>query len=451
MRRLALALTTSAALTAALTLPAAANPGPRVSGTAQDAFTTKRPYVPQGNVASYEKAPKGFVPVFTENVSRHGTRTLSDGDDGETLIALAATAAQEHALTKRGQTLAADVAAQLAANEQYGYGQLTPIGDQEMRSTATRLVHRLPGLFANAAATGERIDVVAQNQARTIDSANQFVAGLENADPSLTPLVSPTRTDEEQLLYFHKSDPTYLAYVKNDPRIPTAENAAEDSAKSHQIARQVLLRSFTPAFVDEVAAGEHSDIVKNEVSAAEAFYALDQNTADVPGDWHFGPYITTQQAAWFGYLDDVASFYENGPGFTDTDVTYAMAQGLLDDMFAQLDAKRDGTSDLAAELRFTHAEEIFPLSTLLGLPGTTEQQREGDLYTYADNPFRGAEVAPMGANIQWDLFRSGDRYLVRMLDNEQQTHFKTGCTPVRPGSYFYDLDELESCYGWSHS
>ena len=55
----------------------------------------------------------------------------------------------------------------------------------------------------------------------------------------------------------------------------------------------------------------------------------------------------------------------------------------------------------------------------------------------------------MAANVQWDLYSKGDRYLVRMLDNEKETPFKTSCTPVRKGSAFYDLDDLESCYGWS--
>ena len=36
-----------------------------------------------------------------------------------------------------------------------------------------------------------------------------------------------------------------------------------------------------------------------------------------------------------------------------------------------------------------------------------------------------------------------------MLVNEKQTPFKAGCTPIARGSYYYSLNELESCYGWS--
>lgn len=100
-------------------------------------------------------------------------------------------------------------------------------------------------------------------------------------------------------------------------------------------------------------------------------------------------------------------------------------------------------------LRFTHAEEIFPLATLLGLPGSTKRLPQSTLFNYANDPFRGAEIAPMGADIQWDLFTNGRTYLVRMLYNERQTAFQPSCAPIHRGSDFYSLDELEHCYGWT--
>lgn len=160
-------------------------------------------------------------------------------------------------------------------------------------------------------------------------------------------------------------------------------------------------------------------------------------------------YISTTDAAWFGYLSDAEDFYEKGPGFADSDITYKMADVLLDDFFQQVEAKKAGTSTLGAELRFSHAEEIIPLAALMGLPGSTEPVTEQQPYTYATNPWRGAAVSPLGANIQWDVFRKGDRWLVRMLYNEKETAFKANCTPIAKGSTFYDLDDLERCFGRS--
>ncbi|BBC36490.1 Histidine acid phosphatase [Streptomyces graminofaciens] len=83
----------------------------------------------------------------------------------------------------------------------------------------------------------------------------------------------------------------------------------------------------------------------------------------------------------------------------------------------------------------------------MGLPGSTKAATAGQPYTYADNPWRGANVAPLGANIRWDVFEKGSTYLVRMLYNEKETAFKAGCRPVSRGSAFYELNELERCFG----
>ncbi|MFT4082885.1 MAG: histidine-type phosphatase [Nocardioides sp.] len=425
----------------------AAHPGAR--SRPDDSLTTKTPYRPRGDLDSYQRAPRGFTPVFTENVSRHGSRTMSDADDGDVVLALVQAAEDQGALTAPGRRLSSQVTAQLAVNERYGYGELSPIGDRELRRTAQRLVRRLPSVFADAVSRERPIEVSASSQSRTLDSATQFTTGLTAADPAIGDLIEPTVSDDT-LLYFHKTDTAYQDYLENDSRIGEAEDAALDAPRTHRVARAVLTRFFTAAFVDRIVAGDLADAgADDEVAAAQSFYALYQNAADVPGKLAAAGYLTHAQAAWFGYLDDVESFYENGPAFAGSDVTYAMAQPLLDDMFADLEAQRDGTSDAAADLRFTHAEEIMPLATLLGLPGSTEQVSTDSPYRYADNDFRGARVAPMAANIQWDLYRSGDRYLVRMLYNERQTRFKAGCAPVAPGSYFYDLDTLEECYGYS--
>jgi hypothetical protein len=81
--------------------------------------------------------------------------------------------------------------------------------------------------------------------------------------------------------------------------------------------------------------------------------------------------------------------------------------------------------------------------------------------SYQNSPWRGANVAPMAANVEWDLYAGtprsgkngkpataeGTEYLVRMHYNEKETAFKPSCTPVAKGSYFYDLNELKRCFG----
>ncbi|MGW4562426.1 histidine-type phosphatase [Streptomyces sp. NPDC004561] len=439
MRRLPPVLALGALLLTALPAHAADGPADRES------YGTKAPYEAEQSPDGYQRPPAGFTPVFTENVSRHGSRAATDSGDGDLILGLWDRARQEGQLTATGEDFGPKVRALQAAMAQVGHGDLSGRGRKEMRDTATRAAERLPSLFAKIADEGEKIDVVSSGQGRAVDSAAEYTGALAAADPGLKPLIGPTRTDKD-LLYFHKAagGAAYRDYLANDQRLKDTLNAIADQPRTHEAARSVLRRIFTESFADGIT---------DQVGAARAVYGLyaiaPAMSEESPGGegWGMDRYVSRADASWFGYLGDAEEFYEKGPGFSDSDITYRMAGVLLDDFFRQVEAKRAGTSDLGAELRFTHAEEIIPLAALMGLPGSTRPADPDEPYTYADNPWRGASVAPLGANIQWDVFQKGDRYLVRMLYNERETPFRAGCRPVTRGSGFYDLDELERCFG----
>jgi hypothetical protein len=142
-------------------------------------------------------------------------------------------------------------------------------------------------------------------------------------------------------------------------------------------------------------------------------------------------YISPDEAAWFGYLDDVTSFYANGPAFTGANITYAMAEILLDDMSPS--SRRSATAP--ASWQRSCASRTLRRSSrwprCCSCPAAPGNSRTGCWFTYASDPLRGAEIAPMGANIQWDLYRDGNTNLVRMLYNKRRTSFKPSCTPIR--------------------
>ncbi|WP_030610966.1 histidine-type phosphatase [Streptomyces fulvoviolaceus] len=435
-------------LAALLAAPLPAHAAAEHHSTSTDTVLgSKAPYEPEQNPRTYQQAPAGFAPVFTENVSRHGSRSATDSEDGDLILALLKKADGEGQLTAKGRELGPKVQALLDAMSTVGYGNLSARGKQEMHDTAVRLAKRLPGLFQQIAKDKESIDVVSSGQGRAVDSGNQFVTGLTDTDPALKPLIGATRTDKD-LLYFHKAagGAAYRDYIDNDERLASTLKSITDQPATDRAARRVLKKLFKDDFVDALAKDDR-------VAAAEAVYNLyaiaPAMVQESPGGkgWGMERYISLKDAAWFGYLGDAEDFYEKGPGFADSDITYKMADVLLDDLFKQVEAKRDGTSDLGAELRFTHAEEIIPLAALMGLPGSTQGVTTEQPYTYATNAWRGANVAPLGANIQWDVFRKGDTYLVRMLYNEKETAFKAGCRPISKGSKFYDLNELERCFG----
>ncbi|MFF4901647.1 histidine-type phosphatase [Streptomyces sp. NPDC001068] len=447
MNRVTPVLALGALLLAALPAHAADN-GP----AHRDSYGTKAVYAPGQNPRAYRQPPAGYTAVFTENVSRHGSRSATDGEDGDTVLALWDRARADGQLTRLGQEFGPDVQALETAMSTVGYGNLSGRGKDELRATAVRLEQRLPGLFSAIAKNGEKIDVVSSGQGRAVDSGTVFATALTDADPALKASLGPARVDKD-LLYFHKSagGADYQKWLASDERLASTLESVTDRPATHRAAARVLGRIFRPAFVRRVADGEFS-AVASDVTAAEAVYnlyaiapAMSEESPDGKG-WDFERYVAPRDASWFGYLGDAEDFYEKGPSFADSDITYRMASPLLDDLFKQVEAERDGTGTLGAELRFTHAEEIIPLAALMGLPGSGRPAKPGRTYTYANNPWRGAEVAPLASNIQWDVFRKGDDYLVRMLYDEKEIPFKAGCRPISRGSTFYRLDELEKCF-----
>ncbi|GAB7108278.1 lipoprotein [Streptomyces phaeofaciens JCM 4814] len=413
----------------------------------RDSYGTKAVYAPGQSARTYQRPPAGFTPVFTENVSRHGSRAASDSEDGDLVLALWDKAEAAGGLTGKGEKFGPTVRALQAAMAKVGYGNLSGRGKEEMRDTAARTAERLPSLFAGIARTGEKIDVVSSGQGRAVDSADLYAAGLADSHPALEPLIGATRTDKD-LLYFHKADggAAYRDYLANDRRLADTLAAVTDQPKTRAAARSVLRRLFTAAFVNGLSASDQVDAARAVYDLYAIAPAMSEESPDGRG-WGMQRYISASDAAWFGYLGDAEDFYEKGPGFVGSDITYRMADVLLDDFFARIEDKKAGTSTLGAELRFTHAEEIIPLATLMGLPGSTEQVTEDKPYTYAGNAWRGAEVAPLGSNIQWDVYEKNGRWLVRMLYNEKETAFRASCRPITKGSTFYDFDELERCFG----
>ena len=410
-------------------------------------YTTKTPYAPQESVRQYQQPPRGFEAIFTENVARHGSRAMSDGDDGDALLAVLSAAGAQHGLTPLGARLAPQVQALLAGAQTIGFGNLAGRGVREQQQTARRLERRLPTLFATIAAEQEPVEVLTSGVTRAVASANAFTGGLIAGDPALAPLIAAPVTNKD-LLYFHKQpqNADYQAYLDSDPELAATLAGIESRPQTAVAAGHVVTRLFTRGYLATMAADDQVSFAR---SLFELYSVAPDLSVEAPGV-RLDPFLPAADAAWFAYLDDAEEFYQSGPAFRGRTITYDMARVLLDDLLAQARAKADGASDKGAVLRFTHAEEIEPLAVLLGLPGSTEPADPQIPYTYANNPWRGATVAPMAANIQWDLYAGHGRFLVRMLYNEKETAFKPSCHPIARGSHFYELTELEHCYAAGH-
>lgn len=387
---------------------------------------------------------------------------------------------------------------------------LTGQGARQHQGIGARAAQRNAELFAG----GGRIVAETSGEARATESGQNFLSGFGAAGVALEP-----RPD---LLYFHKvKNPDGSAKAKGTPEraraqayadyigaqtddggtIAAAYDLIEALPRSVDVADDLLSGIFTPEFIaaigtddahtwyntadgtkagaivcapgadadaDPDACGDPKKSIESAVDAAMTLYnlyiiAVDMQEENVaPHTFDFEQYFVGHQAdaEWFAYLLDSEDFYEKGPSLDGHDETFAVAQPLLDDFFATIDA-RAGGGDVAATFRFAHAETIVPFAALLKLPGSTVAAPDNaapatinDVYNYDTNPWRGAEVTPMAANVQWDVVSrdgvdpaTGADYtpLVRMLYNEREIAFNDSCTAVSAGSHWYKVSELKRC------
>lgn len=392
-----------------------------------------------------------------------------------------------------------------------GYGNETMQGVTEHKQLAERMVRRLPQLFNDAAAAQRRILLVTSGKDRAVDSGEYFAGSLVAQQPKLQTLIvrppslapraetnhdsRPTGTDRF-LLYFHKlsakqdavadsGDPLhatwqasqeYQAWARSD-ELRAREAAILAQPQVAAAAKGVLERLFTPAFIAGLDQGRYSAAntgtysytstdkqftnkltgdgdteIKSAIDAAQALYDLYAAAADMKAELKadFTRYMPAQQAAVFAATEDAIAFYTKGPGISENGgVNYRMAQTLLDDFFSEVDAVAKGDLSHAAKLRFAHAEIVIPMAAILGLPGMSEPLPRAVKFSYDNSHWRGEAVAPMAANIQWDVYVNDEgRTLVRMLYNEKEADFKRACDQAKlnPASHFYDYARLRACY-----
>jgi hypothetical protein len=511
------------ALTLAGCAGAAAVPGmPSAPGAY---YSTKTPYQPQQDSASYEGAPAGYAPVFTQMVARHGSRGLSGAKYDVAMHNIWKRAAAENALTPLGAQLGPDIDQLMRATalmgygvegvSKPGYGNLSRLGIQEHQQLAQRMRARMATLFAqleaSAASAPRQIVVISSGVDRARDSAANFTRSLVSGSAPLARLVTEPAAPapypagapvaglagtDRFMLHFHSlkpatdkvtdpRDPRFQAYQDSQayqayeasPAYAAKLAAIGADADGKAAARAVLERLFAKSFVDRIDSGEYTfdnagsytftsddgkftttvkgngkSRVKGLADAASMLYNLYVIAAGMKNELaaDFTKYVPAAQARHLAYLQDLESFYKQGPSFTESNgVTWKMAHLLEYDFFDEVDAIDQGKLAHGAKLRFAHAETIIPFASRLAVKGVMPPLPMAQLYTYDNSAWRGAQVAPMAANVQWDVYRNeAGRLIVKMLYNEKETAFKPACDTARiaPASYFYDYRALKACY-----
>lgn len=415
---------------------------------ASEHLGSKTPYTPRQDAARYETAPAGYAPVAVQLVARHGSRGLTKAGSDEAALKLWREAEAQGALTPLGQCFGADLQRFIEAQQRIGYGNLSGLGVVEHEQLAQRMAARLPALFDN----GPSVEVLSSGVDRAVDSSRSFVDSLRRTAPKAR--VPASWGSDRFLLYFHrlneardvadtparqatlKRSLAYQAWLRG-PELAAQQQRIDADPRLPTAARTVLAGLYSAEFVAGIA---------KPVDAAQHVVDLRGAAADLKLELarDFSAYVPASAAAVFAEHDDAEDFYRKGPGLAEVaPASYEVATQLLDDMLDRL-----ATSEGAA-LRFAHAEIVAPLVSAIGIAGVHLPLPRALPYSYAASPWRTENAVPMAANVQWEVWRaSGGERLVRMLLNEGEADFKPACDAarLRPGSHFYRVTALVSCY-----
>ncbi|UUM26518.1 histidine-type phosphatase [Acinetobacter colistiniresistens] len=395
---------------------------------------------------------------------------------------------------------------------QFGYGNESMQGIQEHRGIADRLLQRLPTLFQTAAQQSSSILVQSSGVDRAVDSAKFFTAELLQQQPQLkthiipvsyTSLASSSVPSIEDggvdrfKLYFHSlnkeqdlvqplsaqqqaiydASQAYQHFEEDDADLVNKLNELVKNSRAEQVAMSVLNPLFKSEFIKKLGTtgyvfsntgsysvtspkgetitekGKGKNSIASAVDAAAYIYELYSISGGMKTELKgtdFDQYMPVDAAKFYAEFNDANDFYTKGPSFTESkNVTSAIAQGLKQDLFKQVDAIVDKQQTHRAVLRFAHAEIIIPLATSLELHNMMQSLPLRQTYSYNTSAWRGETVSPMAANLQWDIYQDKQgTTLLKMFYNEKETLFKPSCNYARysNNSFYYDYLKLKQCY-----
>ena len=361
---------------------------------------TKTPYIAPG--VRPTPPPAGYSPVFINYVGRHGARFLTKSGPDQAVLHELERADRVHALTPLGVRLLG-IVERLCRIEQGQYENITLLGAAEQQAIGERLLEGYPGVFA-----GRGIEVVVTFKARTRQSADAFMRPFPDYKG---PVHFSRKADSlDALLRFYDLSPGYQRYKKS-PAVKAALDTLDRDPRTAAMAAAVCGRLFRQGYrVSEalVFMDNLYDIYSVRYSLTEEIRAAGY----VPDSVDAGIAFDARELDWEDFRSEAQDFLEKGPGRDPLGIQVKVAAPLLADLVRTTDAA--GTD---AIFRFTHAEAISPLASLLGIPEASVPAK--GIYHYREH-WRAERIIPLSANIQWIVYSNGREDLVKILLNERE-------------------------------
>ncbi|WPQ65779.1 hypothetical protein SIO70_13040 [Chitinophaga sancti] len=391
-----------------------------VTAVGQGYTGTKTPY--PFKQANYTPVPKGYTAAYVNYTGRHGARFMTKAGSDVKLLALL----NKSALTPLGDSLKV-MTAQFLEIEKDNYENISLLGDAEQHAIAERLIKREAPAFK-----GRGVTIAVTHKKRTRQSADGFLKAFADYKGKIA--FKMVQDTNENVLRFYDLSPAYNAF-KDGKVIAERVDSLQQDPLSRKIAGDICKRIFTTALPE-----------KEQTAVAEWLYDLysiqfslvmEMQQAKVHFD--FGKAFTQEELQWLNKINNAADFLEKGAGLDTLGIQSRIAAPLLLDLVTSTDALTKGKLNKDAVLRFSHAEAISPLATLMGIREASVPA--ASIYDF-DKNWKAENIIPLSANIQWIIYSNGKQFLLKVLLNEREVALpvKTTCYP------YYKWEDVKSYY-----
>ena len=375
-----------------------------------------RPYPAEYRDMELTKPPKGYKPFYMSHLARHGSRWHAAESSYSFPLEILEAANKKGELTELGKRLYKDVLT-IAADAKNRYGELSPLGFEQHRAMAERLVENYPEIFHKNC----HIDCKSTTVPRCIHSMASAVREISRRVPTASIRMESSDKNE---------------YLKAYAGLNNVKQVARPLSDSLQRAylpcpEKFLKRIFTAEQKIDGKEFIYTTFMLNAILGSTPLESI--NTLD---------YVFTEDeltAIW--RASNIRRYALTGPSKVFGSVIVAGIHPFVKVFIDQAD-QAIATGNEQATLRFAHDVTIIPFAAILGIKSCNIVT---DDWQTVSHHWRINEVTPMGANIQMIFYRSkkSDDILVKILHNEREQILDSKvATPVE--SVFYRWSDIRN-------
>ncbi len=364
---------------------------------------------------SLAPVPDGFEPYYISHYGRHGSRWVINMGIYPKLLSVLAQQDSLGNLTPLGSEISGLL--EICADHAQGHsGELSPLGEDQHRAIATRMVERFPSVFDDSASIVMR----SSTEPRCIVSMAAFSEAVKAMRPNISVERHATPGDMDTIHY-------------------TSLQAKALGDEGGQ-----WMRGFQPVRDKLTRCESSASLIFNDINKVDNLplfmrylhdAAIDvQDVVGLPESCNRLIEVFTPEDLYSLWMaSNYMMYVKNADTAPSRDLGPQCAAHLLENIM-----KHASASESSADLRFGHDTSLIRLLALMGIEGcspagaSSPQEAAGQWQTF--------RISPMGANLQLIFLRdTGGREIVGIRLNEMPAGVE-GLEEAFPG--YYDRAKL---------